>query len=191
MSQSSRHLPPKHWRDYQVTVQSPPPSKILEGLPSHIPVVASLQNTGGITKSQSSRHLFPKYYRDYQVTFQSPPPCKINTGGITWSHSSSPPFTPPPPSKIPEGLQAHSPVAASLQNTRGVIRSQSSRRLPPNYRRDYQVTVQSPLASKIPEGLPDHSPVATFLLNTRGITRSQSSRGFPSNYQRDYQVTFQ
>ena len=101
--------------------------------------------------------IWPKYRRDYQVTFQSPPP-----------------------SKIPEGLPGHSPVAASLQNTGGITSSQSIRCFPPKYRRDYQVTVQLLPPSKIPEELPGHSPVVPL-----------SHRRLPAKYQRDYQVTVQ
>ena len=79
-SQSSRHLPPKYQRVYQVTVQSRPPSKIPEVLPAHNPFATSLQNTRGITRSQSSCRLPPKYHRDYQVTVQSPPPSRIPEG---------------------------------------------------------------------------------------------------------------
>jgi hypothetical protein len=147
-SQSSRHLPPKYQRVYQVTVQSRPPSKIPEVLPAHNPFATSLQNTRGITRSQSSCRLPPKYRRIYQVIVQSPSPsiileglpghCPIatslqNTGGITRSQSSRPPFTLLPPSKLLECLPGHSPVLPL-----------SHRRLPPKYQRDYQVTIQSP-----------------------------------------------
>jgi hypothetical protein len=138
------------------TFTSPPPCKIPEGLPGHSSVAVSLHYTGGTTRSLSNRHLPPKYWRDYQVTVQQTSfhttASLQNTGVLTRSQSGTTPFTPPPSSKIPEGLPGHNPVTTFHQNTGGITRSQSRLRLPPNYCRDYQVTVQSPPPSKILEG---------------------------------------